>query len=308
MIKQIEFKAMGCHMMAALDNSSLRTKERLQQVPVWFEAWEQILSRFRENSELSQLNHIQGVPVVVSQILWTVFQACVEAEKTSNGLVTPTILEALMQAGYTDNFADLPNTEMQSSPSAEIIACSMSEISWDKANKTICLPPGVHLDFGGIAKGWAADQAVQRLKIYGPALVNAGGDIAISGLMNKGQTWPVSVVDPFQPENDLEMLQLGHCGVATSGIDYRRWLQEGAWKHHIIDPRTSMPAVTDLISVTVIAPSTQEAEVAAKVVLISGSQAGISWLETKPGLEGILVLQNGDRLYSQGVNKYLWRT
>jgi thiamine biosynthesis lipoprotein len=95
-------------------------------------------------------------------------------------------------------------------------------------------------------------------------------------------------------------------GVATSGKDYRRWQLDSVWQHHIIDPRTGLPAQTDVLTATVIAPSAVEAEVAAKVALISGSRAGLEWLEADPTLAGMLVLEDGQRIYSQRIHEYLW--
>jgi len=77
--------------------------------------------------------------------------------------------------------------------------------------------------------------------------------------------------------------------------------------HHIIDPRTSLPADTDVLSATVIAPNILEAETAAKVVLISGSQAGMAWFETHPPLAGLLVLEDGQKIYTNGFENYIWR-
>ena len=95
-------------------------------------------------------------------------------------------------------------------------------------------------------------------------------------------------------------------GVATSGRDYHRWRQGGIWHHHIIDPRTGRPAQADVLTATVVAPSAAEAEVAAKVAVISGSQAGLEWLDSKPELAGMLVLDDGQRLYSRRIAQYLW--
>jgi thiamine biosynthesis lipoprotein len=95
--------------------------------------------------------------------------------------------------------------------------------------------------------------------------------------------------------------------VATSGKDYRRWKLDGVWIHHIIDPRTGQPAETDVLASTVIAPTVTEAEMAAKVVLISGSQSGLVWLEAHPQMAGLLVLDDGKLLYSQRIDKYLRR-
>jgi thiamine biosynthesis lipoprotein len=216
------------------------------------------------------------------------------------------LLDALVTAGYDRSFdrmsKDLDSTE----PTATHWRPASAASEWQLDNHTLALPAHVHLDFGGVAKGWAAHQAMQRLKSYGPTLVDAGGDIAISGLQSDQQPWTVAIADPFHPEQDLEMLKLGRSGVATSGTDFRRWKQDGAWKHHLIDPRTGKPAQTDVISATVIAPTVIEAEVAAKVVLISGSQDGLAWLETHPNLAVMLVLENGKRRQSTNFDRYLW--
>jgi FAD:protein FMN transferase len=136
--------------------------------------------------------------------------------------------------------------------------------------------------------------------------VDAGGDIAISGPQHDGSPWAIGVADPLNPGEDLALLMLGKSGVATSGRDYRRWQKDGRWQHHIIDPRSGLPAETDVLSATVIAPNVMEAETAAKMVLILGSQAGLDWLENQPQMAGILVLEDGCRLDSRGVRAYLW--
>ena len=94
--------------------------------------------------------------------------------------------------------------------------------------------------------------------------------------------------------------------MATSGTDHRRWLKGGVLQHHIIDPRSGEAAQTDLVSVTVIAPDVMQAEAAAKVALILGSQAGMQWLEDRPEICGVLALQDGQLLYSSRIKSYLW--
>jgi thiamine biosynthesis lipoprotein len=167
----------------------------------------------------------------------------------------------------------------------------------------------VRLDFGGIAKGWAADQAVRRLAVHGPALVNAGGDIAVSGPRQSGDGWLIGIDAPLGLElpadTQLELIALRTGGVATSGRDYRRWQQNGAWQHHIIDPRSGVPADTDVLAATVIAPTAGDAEVAAKVVLLLGSSAGLDWLDARPALAALLVLETGEVLHSRRLPAFL---
>jgi thiamine biosynthesis lipoprotein len=306
-MKSIEFHAMGSRIQTLLDDTSDEAQEMLNGLPSWFEEWEQVLSRFRSGSELDRLNHSDGRPVAVSQTLWEVLQAARSAEQFTGGLVSPTVLDALVWAGYDHSFESMQAVRMGYSYEMPVIADATGVIVWDAPTRSLVRPASVHLDLGGIAKGWAADQAVQRLSCIGPALVNAGGDIAISGPQNDGQAWPVGVEDPFNNATHFETLKLVRCGVATSGKDYHRWLKDGLWSHHIIDPRTGLPAYTDILTVTVVAPTVLEAEAAAKAVLILGSQAGLEWLEADDGLAGLLVLEDGNRIYSRNMEKYLWR-
>jgi thiamine biosynthesis lipoprotein len=306
MIHKREFKAMGCHMLAVLDVPVEDPASQLDQVPGWFETWEQSLSRFRETSELSVLNAAGGTPVPVSETLWEVLQMALESERLSSGLVTPAVLDALVTAGYDRSFEQMPPVSSTQTRDYFAPVGLLSDVVLDESTRTVCLPAGLRLDFGGIAKGWAADEATRRLSAFGPALVNAGGDIAISGPPSSGDAWPIGIADPFNPEADLETLMVGQGGVATSGKDYRRWQQGGSWQHHIIDPRTGMPAQADVLTATVIAPSAGEAEVAAKVALISGGRAGLEWLDSNAALAGMLVLEDGKRIYSRRMSQYLW--
>jgi thiamine biosynthesis lipoprotein len=244
------------------------------------------LSRFRPESELNQLNNSPEVWIQVSETLWNVFLASIAADEQSGGLVTPTLLEPLVVAGYNSSFDHLALTH-EATNREKLSLFPLQAVEYKPEDRSIRLPTGLSLDFGGVAKGWAAHQAMQRLRGYGPVLVDAGGDIAISGLLSGGQPWAVGIEDPLHPDASLGTLMLGRCGVATSGRDYRRWKQGDTWKHHIIDPRGE-PAETDILSATVIAPTVLKAEMAAKVVLILGSQTGLDWLALIPPLPGCL--------------------
>jgi thiamine biosynthesis lipoprotein len=302
MIHRLEFHAMGCKMLAIVDRE--QRPANLEKVPLWFGEWENSLSRFRLESELSQLNLHTGHPVRVSQVLWDVLQASAEAENITGGLVNPLILNALINAGYDQSFDHLQEDSLLSFSETEGVVPPLSGVFTDLGSRTICVPEGSQLDFGGVAKGWAAHQAMNRLKFDGPALVNAGGDIAISGLNSDGDGWPIGIEDPFHPETNFEILYLEKGGIATSGRDYRHWMHDGRSQHHIIDPSTGRPAETDLLTATVIAPTVMQAEAIAKAVMISGSQAGLSWLDSNETLAGLLILENGQRIDSRNLSKY----
>ncbi|HYR94365.1 MAG TPA: FAD:protein FMN transferase, partial [Methylomirabilota bacterium] len=128
------------------------------------------------------------------------------------------------------------------------------------------LAKGAAIDLGGIAKGWLADRLAERL---GPnTLVNLCGDLFARGPGESGEGWPVGFGDKTVLLHDL--------GAATSGTTKRMW---GPGLHHLIDPRTARPAVSDLREVSVIAQSATDAEIYAKVALILGSIEGPKWLQ-----------------------------
>lgn len=308
-----EFRAMGCQMLAVLDSNEPRAAEWLAQVLGWFAEWEQRLSRFRDDSELVQLNRCSGMLVQVSEILWDVIQAALQAAQRSQGLVTPTMLAQLELAGYDRSFdliersaARDQSRELVAGPQALVPTGDWHAIAWSPEDHLVRLPPGVQLDLGGIAKGWAADRAASLLGANAPALVDAGGDIAVSGPMADGRPWPIEVADPTDPLGRLELLLLSAGAVATSGRDYRCWRQGNAWQHHILDPRTGRPAQTDVLSATVIAPTAREAEMAAKVALIRGSRDGMAWIEARPSLAGLVVCDDGRVARSRRLANYVW--
>lgn len=294
------FYAMGCQMLGVIDAPSQAAANRLATLPGWFAEWERRLSRFRPTSEVARLNRA-GRPLRVSPALWQVLLAARAAARQSDGLVHPALLTALEAAGYDRSFSALAPGAAQPAPAPP----DWRAIRLDRRTRTVALPAGVRLDLGGVAKGWAAAQAVRRLSAAGPALVDAGGDIAVSGPMANGAPWPIAIDSPLDPGHPLGLLRLARGGVATSGRDYRRWRQGERWQHHIIDPRTGHPAATDVLAATVVAPDCMAAEVAAKVALILGSAAGLSWIEARPQLAGLLVLEDGQVVYSHRMRQLI---
>lgn len=296
---------MGCQMLVATENESPQAEQRLNEVPSWFADWEQTLSRFRADSELNQLNARAGTAVSVSPIMWDVLQAAKFAWKESDGLVTPAVLPMLESAGYVESFESIAEGTHAGKLVAGMSAASFDATIFDEPERTILVPVGVKLDLGGVAKGWASHQAMNDLRDLGPVLMDSGGDIAISAPLSGGQPWAIGVNDPFNRGEQIETIFVSEGGVATSGRDHRRWQQGAEWRHHIIDPRSGIPADTDLISVTVIAETVMKAEMAAKRVLILGSEAGMEWLDHLENAAGLAILENGELLGSHRIENYL---
>ena len=175
-----------------------------------------------------------------------------EARERSGGLFDPTVLDAVVAAGYDRSFELVP----ADGPAANGGARCGGGVRI--LGQRIELEPRTHLDLGGIAKGYAVDRAVELLAAYGPCLVNAGGDLAV-----RGGSWPVGV-------DGSVTLELSSGAIATSGRDRRRWSRGGEERHHLIDPATGRPAESGLLRVTVVASTAVEAEVLAKIAFLGG--------------------------------------
>jgi thiamine biosynthesis lipoprotein len=273
--------------------SLLLPAEHLQRgeeiVRTLFAEWEQTLSRFLPESELSQLNRQAGTNFLASELLFTVMSSALAAAQATEGLYDPTLLNQLVQLGYDRTFdelpAELPAVERLTSPGGR-----WRDIHINRALRLVTLPPGVRVDFGGIAKGMTVDAALEQLRLEGiyPALVNAGGDLAVLGIPPLEKQWPIEV----QGKSRSWVIPLHHGAFATSGVARRHWLQGTHMRHHLIDPRTGLPAQSGLWSVTVVAARCEQAEVAAKVAFLLGVERGSEFLHNL-AFAGLLVREDG---------------
>ncbi len=292
------FRAMGSGITMLVESASPPDLAAAEQ---WFHDCERSLSRFNPASELSQLN-TQGA-LSASPILWAALDHALAAARWSAGLVTPTVLSALEAHGYSASF-----DQLRPSAGAPVArpASAWQAITCEPSTRHIQLPPGVRIDLGGTAKGWAADQAAALLAPGGSVLVDAGGDIALAGAAPAAGGWPIGVPHPLDEERQLALLWLASGGVATSGRDFRRWQQADRWQHHLIDPATGAPSASDVLSATVVGPNAAAADVAAKIVLLLGRAAGLDWLDARPDFAGLVVLDDGRAAMSQRFADYCW--
>jgi thiamine biosynthesis lipoprotein len=290
------FRAMNTDVGVWLWSASPVAERTLREVEQMFVEVESQLSRFRADSDLCRLNDRAGQGAIsVSPLLTTVLAQALKAARKTEGIFDPTLLPQLQQAGYDRSFELLDKADERN---AKETICPISpgwqQIRLDQANGTVELPTGTAIDLGGIAKGWTVDQASELLASWGPSLVDAGGDMRARGLPG-GAVWPVGVEDPFSPDEQLMTLGLENCAVATSTVGKRTWQRNGQRFHHLIDPRTGQSSASGLHTVTVLASSATEAEVAAKTALVLGSVEGTAWLRCQ-GNVAILIRRSGDHM------------
>lgn len=229
---------------------------------------EQRWSRFIATSEVCELNRRAGEPVTVSPETALLVERAIEAWRLTGGGFDPTVLGAVLRAGYDVSFDEMSG-DRPATVSTLLTGCTDIVID----GLTVRLPARTGFDPGGIGKGLAADLVIAEVLAAGAAgaCVNLGGDLRVAGESPQGGAWTVAVEHPHVAE-PVALVGLHIGAVATSTTLRRRWSVDGAARHHLIDPFTGEPSNSDLELATVVAGEAWIAEVLAKAVLLRGSQ------------------------------------
>jgi thiamine biosynthesis lipoprotein len=168
--------------------------------------------------------------------------------------------------------------------------------------------PGVQIGLGGIAKGYAVDRAVAKLREHGirSAVVNAGGDMALLG-PDGNRPWRVGVKDPRHPERTLGWFEATDVTVHTSG-DYERSIVVGGKRyHHILDPKDGYPA-RSARSVTVVTPDGTLGDALSTGIFVLGPSKGHRLIESLPDVEAVIVEAGGKTVVSRGLARRIHLT
>lgn len=307
MIRSIEFRAMNTSVLLAAEGE--RAVEGMYVAKNFIDECEQRFSRFLPASELTELNRSAGEWLSISGDLMEMLQLSMKYHRETNGIFDPSILPVLKQIGYDRSMDEIRANGMTAPQNAANRAPepSLHEIKFDRTATQVLLPRGMEIDLGGIAKGWIVEKTAQLLCRYVDVCgVSAGGDILFVGRPSDGTDWDVYLEDPRNSMQSLAQFHIPSGAVATSSIMKRSWSQGEQIRHHLIDPRTGEPALTDWLSVTVIAPSVIDAEVYAKTILISGEKGLPDVLHLKPDLTFITVDQEGQLSGSANYKEYLY--
>lgn len=262
-----EFRAMGGQIELWLDiDNKFKATLAFERAEAVFRQVEQALSRFDSCSELSQLNQNPDQWVTVSPLLWDVLRLALAYADETGGVFDPTISLALQHAGYDRTFDEIIG---DSTLQAFTLSGTYQQVLTN--NRRVFVPQGIELDLGGIAKGYTVQQIAGMLAELGPALVNGSGDIMAMGQPRGYPGWLVGIEFPEGGEHlaqTLAVVWLYDQGLATSGVDRRRW---GVSSHHIINPFTQQSVDTSVITASVIAADLVDADVYATVSLIAGA-------------------------------------
>lgn len=275
---------------------------------------EKLMSRYRDDSQISQLNR-DGFrrAVVVSKSTFEVLQRSIEFSKLTYGAFDVTVgplVDLWHSAQDTGSFpTDAQLQQARSKVGYELLILDANQTSARFAVE------GMGVDLGGIAKGYAIDKAAEAMQKAGAigGMVEIGGDIRCFGAPPQGQNrWRIGLQESRPVAEDvgtgeiLLVLELVDAAVATSG-DYRRFVViEGKRYSHIIDAKTGYSS-EGLTSVTIISPNAADADALATAVSVMGSEKGLALIEQLPDTEAILVTPAPEYklIKSTGAEKYI---
>ena len=244
-MRRSDFEAMGTT-CSLFGDGDLAAGER------WVRYVAARVTRFSSDNELARLNASHGRWVEVSEELEQMLRASLKAFVASAGLVNVAVLPSMLAIGYTR-----PLARGEGAATLDAGPAPMLPDVLEVAPRLARLAPNAGIDLGGIAKGWMADRLCDLLG--NNSLVNLGGDLRARGRGPDGKGWPVGIAG--------QTYLLTDGGVATSSTRRRRW---GENLHHLIDPRTGLPARAGLSEVSVVAQTATDAEATAKAALIAG--------------------------------------
>lgn len=259
---------------------------------------DELMSTYKPDSQLSQVNaHAYERPVKVDADIIDVVETALQYSRLSDGAFDITYASV----GYLYDY------RAHRHPSDAQIAAALPAVDYrqllvDRDARTIrFLKPGMRIDLGGIAKGWAVDRGVEILQEFGieHAMVNAGGDTRLLG-DRRGKPWIVGIRDPRNEGAVVTRIPMQDEAMSTSG-DYERFFEEGGVRyHHILSPGTGKsPGLVR--SVTVIGPTATRTDGLTKPVFILGPERGMDFIRRMGDVEAVIVDAEGRIHYSPGL-------
>ncbi len=257
---------------------------------------DKLMSPFRPDSELSTVNRDAAIqPVPVSPELYELIRRSLEFSRLSGGAFDISFASIGYRYDYRRGIR----------PDAASIASAIDNIDYRQirleGGRIRFGRPGMRIDLGGIAKGYAVDRSIELLRDCGieHALVSAGGDSRLLGDRN-GRPWMIGIRHPRREGEVALRLPLENSAISTSGDYERFFVSNGERVHHIINPRTGKSAAGSWSS-TVIGPDATTTDALSTALFVLGPERGLKLIDQLDGLDAIIIDATGQIHYSSGL-------
>ena len=289
---------MGTFCTFTLEGAPDEDGDASPELAVLLDLVEDTLSHRREDSAVAAIN--RGERVVVDNRLLSALLLSEEVKEKTQGLFSLSILPLTSLWNFDDESPTPPDADAIDTALLQTVKGTLifeNGTVWKK---------GGAIDLGAIGKGYACDVLADALRARGESgLISVGGSLAAVG--GKGENaWQVGVRDPFSDvQSDLiGTLSLTDAAVSTSGSYEKTFTYEGEKYHHILDPYTGMPAVSDLVSVTVVAESGVLTDILSTACFLVGSERALSLAAEYEA--AVLLVKSDGTLIANGAMKALF--
>jgi len=268
--------------------------------------YNEIFSRIREienlmsvnipSSDVSRINVAAGIESVqVHAEVFKVIERAVYFAKESGGAFDPTVGPLVSLWGINSAEARIPS---QSEIDEVLPLVNWRNIELDASKTSVFLSQrGMSLDLGAIAKGYAADCAAEIIRNANVkrALIDLGGNIIVIGERSANTPWRVGIQKPGDERGEsIGVLQLTDKTIVTSGVYERHFTENGRFYHHLFNPSTGYPSDKGLLSVTIIANISMDADALSTAVFVLGYEKGLALIESMPGTDAVFVFEGMD--------------
>lgn len=288
-----ELEHLGMNTVMTHRAFGLHAEESLRAVRDEAFRLEGLLSRFIPSSDISRVNSSAGRQR--ERVGDEAYEVLARAQQFSNcchGLFDVTIAPLV---NVWSNCRDICEPPEDTAIKQALPLVDYTGLVLDQQNKTAGLKAGQSIDLGGIGKGYAGDRFLDVFRQHGvtSAFTNIGGNVAALGAKPDGSPWRVGIRHPRAEGSLIGLVSVTDKAVVTSG-DYQRYFMDsrGMRHHHILNPATGYPAESGLISVSVVADSSMDADALSTMVFVAGMERGLSLLKRFAGAEAIVIDTN----------------
>ena len=261
-------------------------------------AMEAMLDPELPTSTVYAINHAEGSSVVVSAQIARMLTIAKTVYDQSGGALDPTVYPLVKRWGFVD--------QKYYKPTEAEIAEDLSRLCFDQMTLTsfpssgsysLTIPAYGQLSFGAVAKGSAAENAIDAMRQAGvqSGIISLGGNVQTLGLKPDGSLWKVAIQDPENPDGYVGVISVGETAVVTSGPYQRNFVIKGVVYHHIINPATGHPSGSSLRSVTIVCEDGTMADCLSTAMFVLGETKALNYWRQYGGFEMILIT-NDDRI------------
>ena len=265
--------------------------------------FERLFSRTLPHSDISRLNSSSGMEIEIHADTYLLLKKAQYYCKESQGAFDITI-------GSVVRLWDFHDGKL---PDSNNLKAALDHVNWEnlelRQDRSVSgkqyfarlIDPHAALDVGGIAKGYIADSLARQLVAAGLVsfLINLGGNVVTRGLKPDNSPWRIGIQDPRKKDGILGAIEVCNASAVTSGVYERCFEKDGAFYHHILDPKTGFPAKTDVAGVTVVAEQSIDAEGFSTTLLALGIERGLDFVKNHPEIHAYFVNSEGRVISSQ---------